>query len=199
MNNLLYLLLQRMRLPLIVVILAYATSITGLVLIPGMDDQGNPWQMSIFHAFYFVSFMGSTIGFGEIPYPFTDPQRIWTTVAMYLTVISWLYAIGSLFAVLQDPAFKRVLAYATFTRSVRKIKESFYFKLKTKFFTDIRNGLPQTRRYFVTFNIRNVSIPKFLFNQWVESPSINLFGQRNLQLLVFFVSAFFNNYKLFIF
>ncbi|MGB5473304.1 MAG: NAD-binding protein [Gammaproteobacteria bacterium] len=126
MQNIIYLMLRRMRLPLIVVILAYTISITGLVLIPGVDDQGNPWRMTLFHAFYFVSYMGTTIGFGEVPYPFTDSQRLWTSLAMYLTVISWLYAIGSLFAVLQDPAFKRVLAYATFTRSVKKIKESFY-------------------------------------------------------------------------
>ena len=67
MKNLVYLLLRRMRLPLIVVVLAYAISIIGLVLIPGVDDQGKPWDMTFFHAFYFVSFMGSTIGFGEIP------------------------------------------------------------------------------------------------------------------------------------
>jgi len=126
MYNLLYLLLQRMRLPLIVVILAYALSILGLVLIPGMDDQGNPWPMSFFHAFYFVSFMGSTIGFGEIPYPFTELQRIWTTVAMYMTVISWLYAIGSLFALLQDPAFKRIVAFTRFTRAIKTMREPFY-------------------------------------------------------------------------
>jgi Trk K+ transport system NAD-binding subunit len=126
MHNIIYLLLRRMRVPLIVIILAYAISILGLVLIPGMDDQGNPWQMSFFHAFYFVSFMGSTIGFGEIPYPFTDPQRIWTTVAMYLTVISWLYAIGSLFSLLQDQAFRRVVAYTSFAYAVRRIREPFY-------------------------------------------------------------------------
>jgi len=126
MHNLLYLLLRRMRLPLIAVILAYAISMIGLVLIPGVDDQGNPWQMSFFHAFYFVSFMGSTIGFGEIPYPFTDPQRIWTTVGMYMTVIAWLYAIGSLFSVLQDPAFKRIVAFTKFTREVRALREPFY-------------------------------------------------------------------------
>jgi len=126
MHNIIYMLLRRMRVPLIVVILAYAISILGLVLIPGMDDQGNPWHMSFFHAFYFVSFMGSTIGFGEIPYPFTDPQRIWTTVAMYLTVISWLYAIGSLFSLIQDQAFRRVVAYTKFARAVRRIREPFY-------------------------------------------------------------------------
>ena len=108
MQNLIYLLLRRMRVPLIVVILAYAISILGMVLAPGIDDQGNPWRMSFFDAFYFVSFMGSTIGFGEIPYEFSNIQRMWTTLAMYLTVVSWLYAIGSLFAVIRDPAFKRV-------------------------------------------------------------------------------------------
>ena len=126
MHNIIFLLLRRMRVPLIVVILAYAISILGLVLIPGIDDQGNPWQMSFFHAFYFVSFMGSTIGFGEIPYPFTDPQRIWTTVAMYMTVISWLYAIGSLFSLVQDHAFRRVVARTNFTREVRRINNPFY-------------------------------------------------------------------------
>ena len=92
MHNLIYLLLRRMRVPQIVVILAYAISILGLVLAPGIDDQGNPWNMSFFHAFYCVSYMGSTIGFGEIPYPFSDAQRMVVTIAMYVTVISWLYA-----------------------------------------------------------------------------------------------------------
>jgi Trk K+ transport system NAD-binding subunit len=126
MHNIIYLSLQRMRAPLIAVVLAYAISILGLVLIPGVDDQGNPWRMDFFHAFYFVSCMGSTIGFGEIPYPFTDAQRLWTTIAMYTTVVAWLYAIGSLFALIQDRAFRNLVDYSGFTRSVRGIKEPFY-------------------------------------------------------------------------
>jgi len=126
MHNLMYLLLRRMRAPLIVVILAYAVSTLGLVLIPGMDDQGNPWRMDFFHAFYFVSFMGSTIGFGEIPYPFTDAQRLWTTIAMYTTVLAWLYAIGAMFTLIQDRAFRNLVSYSGFTRSVRGIREPFY-------------------------------------------------------------------------
>ncbi|MGB5340222.1 MAG: NAD-binding protein [Gammaproteobacteria bacterium] len=126
MQNLVYLLLRRMRAPLIVVILAYAVTILGLVLIPGVDDQGNPWRMSFFHAFYFVSFMGSTIGFGEIPYAFTDAQRLWTTLCIYLTVISWLYAIGALFSLFGDATFRRIVDYTTFTRAVKRIREPFY-------------------------------------------------------------------------
>jgi len=126
MHNLVYLLLRRMRLPLIMVILAYAVSVIGLVLIPGIDDQGNPWRMDFFHAFYFVSFLGSTIGFGEIPYPFTDAQRLWTMVAIYTTVIAWLYAIGSLFALFSDPGFRNIMAFTLFNRAVRRVREPFY-------------------------------------------------------------------------
>jgi Trk K+ transport system NAD-binding subunit len=126
MHNIVYLLLRRMRLPLIMVILAYAISVLGLVLIPGVDDQGNPWHMDFFHAFYFVSILGSTIGLGEIPYPFTGAQRIWTMVAIYTTVIAWLFAIGSLFALFSDPGFRRILSYTLFTRAVRGIREPFY-------------------------------------------------------------------------
>jgi hypothetical protein len=62
--------------------------------------------MSIFHAFYFVSFMGSTIEFGEIPYTFTDAQRMWVLVCIYFSVVAWLYAIARGIALAQDPAFR---------------------------------------------------------------------------------------------
>lgn len=126
MPNVIYLLLRRMRKPLIVLICTYAVSVLGLVLVPGMDNLGRPWRMDFFHAFYFVSFMGSTIGFGEIPYPFSGAQRLWTIVTIYATVVAWLYAIGALLAIVQDPAFRRATARASFVRGVRRIKEPFY-------------------------------------------------------------------------
>lgn len=126
MQNIVFLMLRRMRLPLIVLVCTYAFSVLGFVLIPGMDDQGNPWRMDFFHAFYFVSYMGSTIGFGEIPYPFTDGQRLWTTFTIYASVISWLYAIGSLLSLIQQPAFRQAFTRNAFTRSVRRVTEPFY-------------------------------------------------------------------------
>ncbi len=125
-HNVVHLLFRRLRMPLIVVICTYAVSIVVMTLIPGVDDQGRTWHMSFFHAFYFVSFMGSTIGFGEIPYPFTDAQRVWTTAAMYATVTAWLYAIGSLLALVQDPAFRRVVKDAAFARAVHRISQRYY-------------------------------------------------------------------------
>jgi len=126
MHNVFFLFLRRMRTPLLVLIGAYTISIGGLILMPGVDAGGNPWRFDFFHAFYFVSFMGSTIGFGEIPYEFSAAQRFWTIVAMYLTVIAWLYAIGNILALLQDATFKRAVIEQRFTYSVKHLRTPFY-------------------------------------------------------------------------
>ncbi len=126
MEHVFYLLLRRLRAPIILVIIVYAISILGFVLIPGQDDQGNPYRMDFGNAFYFVSFMGPTIGFGEIPYPFTPMQRAWTTFTLYLCVISWLYSIGTIFALLQESNFRRVIRRTGFAGRIRWIREPFY-------------------------------------------------------------------------
>jgi Trk K+ transport system NAD-binding subunit len=126
MNQVIFLILRRMRAPLVVLIVAYAISILGLVLIPGTDAEGNPWQMDFFHAFYFVSYMATTIGFGEIPYAFNEAQRMWTVLAVYLTVVGWLYAIGKILALIQDSAFKQAVVEQAFARGVRHMAEPFY-------------------------------------------------------------------------
>lgn len=121
-----YLLFRRLRLPLLVLVGVYAISVLGFVLIPGQDNDGNVWQMSFFHAFYFVSFMGSTIGFGEIPYEFTDQQRFWALFAIYGTVITWLYGIGTTLGVLQDPVFRRLMVENSFARRIKRQGDPFY-------------------------------------------------------------------------
>lgn len=126
MNKVIFIILRRMRAPLLVLIAAYTISILGLVLIPGVDENGQPWRMDFFHAFYFVSYMATTIGFGELPYQFSDAQRLWTIISIYLSVITWLYAIGKILALVQDPTFKQAVAENSFTRGIRSLKEPFY-------------------------------------------------------------------------
>lgn len=121
-----FVLLRRVRTPLVLLIVAYAVAVLGFTLVPGVTPAGEPWRMSIFHAFYFVSFLGTTIGLGEIPYPFTDPQRLWGLLSIYTTVIAWLYAIGAIFSALQDPLFRRILHENRATAGVRRLREPFY-------------------------------------------------------------------------
>lgn len=116
----------RMRTPLIILICVYAIAILGLVLIPGVDDQGKPWHMSFFHAFYLVSYTATTIGFGEIPYALTDAQRMWVLVTIYMTVVAWFYAIGSILSLVQDPVFQQARKQARFEKEVAGMREHFY-------------------------------------------------------------------------
>ena len=37
---------RRLRTPLLVLLVVYSISIIGYMLIPGVDDQGQPWKMS---------------------------------------------------------------------------------------------------------------------------------------------------------
>jgi voltage-gated potassium channel len=117
MDNIVYLIMRRMRVPLLVLIGAYAVSMAGMVLIPAQDAAGNPVPLSFFHAFYFVSYMSTTIGFGELPNEFTDAQRIWVSFCVFATVAVWLYAIGTLIALLQDTTFQRAITERRFQKT----------------------------------------------------------------------------------
>jgi voltage-gated potassium channel len=120
-----FLLLRRIRVPLIILILIFAVTVLGLVLIPGVDEAGHPYRMSFFDAFYFTSYTASTIGFGELPHAFTAAQRMWVLASIYLSVVGWAYAIGTLLTLLQDRAFRTALAMQRFTRKVNRLREPF--------------------------------------------------------------------------
>jgi len=111
--------------PFLVIIVTYTISITGLLLIEGVDAEGNPYHMGIFDAFYFVSYMATTIGFGEAPFEFTYSQRIWVTFSIYLTVLGWFYGIGSLVSLLQNKLFLQEIERAKFSRQIKNLKEKF--------------------------------------------------------------------------
>jgi voltage-gated potassium channel len=127
MHNTLFMILRRMRTPLIFLILSYALSILGMTLIPGVDAEGRPAPpMGFFHAFYVVSYTATTIGFGELPGAFSEAQRAWTTVIIYMTVIVWLYSIGSILSLLQDPSLLRFAKSNRFAAKVRRLRQPFY-------------------------------------------------------------------------
>lgn len=126
LNQIIFLILRRMRAPLLMVIISYAIALIGFVLIPGVDDHGRPYHLSFFDGFYILSYTATTIGFGEVPYPFTIHQRLWMTFSIYMTVISWFYAIGAILALFQESALKQALKTAIFQRDVRNLMEPFY-------------------------------------------------------------------------
>ena len=127
MDTIVFLILRRMRTPLLVLIVTYAVTIAGLALIPGEDGAGNATApMSIFHAFYFLSYTATTIGFGEIPSAFSDGQRLWASLTIYASVVAWIYSIGTLIALLQDRTFQRAIMERRFARRISRIAMPFH-------------------------------------------------------------------------
>lgn len=126
MSDIFFLVLRRMRAPLILLVSVYAIATLGMTLIRGVDPNGEAWRMSFFHAFYFVSFMGTTIGFGEIPYAFTDAQRAWVLICIYTSVVAWLYGIGNMLRLVQDETFRNAVAERAFRNSINRIDQPFY-------------------------------------------------------------------------
>lgn len=126
MNSILFLILRRLRRPLILITVCFAIAILGLTLMPGTDNEGRPWHMSIFDAFYVISYTATTIGFGEIPYAYSQSQRLWLTFSIYLTVIPWFYAIGKIITLLQDTALRQAIITERFAHAVKQLQEPFY-------------------------------------------------------------------------
>lgn len=126
MNYVAFLIMRRLRAPLVTLIVIWAIAILGYVIIPGQDGEGQPVRMDFLHAFYFVSYMGTTIGFGEIPFAFTPAQRLWTLFTIYGTVIGWFYSIGALVNILRDQSLMNLIHRVRFRHDVQDLKDPFY-------------------------------------------------------------------------
>jgi Trk K+ transport system NAD-binding subunit len=126
MNSILFMILRRLRRPLILIIASFAIATIGLTLVPGVDDHGQTWYMSIFEAFYVISYTATTIGFGEVPYPYSQAQRLWMTFSIYFTVIPWFYAVGKIITLLQDVSLRHAIAAERFARKVDSLQEPFF-------------------------------------------------------------------------
>lgn len=124
-TEVIFLLMRRMRGPLIVVITTFSFCTAGMMFMPGVDPQGNPHRQNVFDAFYQMTITLTTVGFTEAPHPFTYPQRMWMSMSIFLLVISWAYAIGVFFSLIQSSAFQAAVAAQQFRRQVRRLVEPF--------------------------------------------------------------------------
>lgn len=127
LSDVFYLVLRRMRFPLLLVIGVYAFCTAGLSLIPGTDANGDPTRpLTVFEAFYVVSYTSTTIGFGEVPWPYNAAQRMWMTMTIYVSVAAWTYSLFNVIALLQDAGFQNAVRSSRFARKVGQLREPFY-------------------------------------------------------------------------
>jgi len=126
MNDIVWLTMRRMRTPLIVLILVYFSSVFIIASVPGVDADGAIVRMNYLDAAYFVAIMATTIGFGEIPHPFTDAQRLTVFILLLPNVVAWLYSIGTILGLFLDPQFRQVLQRSRFRQRVRALGEPYF-------------------------------------------------------------------------
>ena len=120
MNEVVYLIMRQMRRPALILLGTYSLAMLGISLIPAINSEGELTYLSLFQAFYWVSYTATTIGFGELPQAFSEWQRMWVVLSIYYTVPAWFYAIGKVIALLQDPTFQHALSESRFARQVEK-------------------------------------------------------------------------------
>lgn len=125
LSRVVFIVMREMRSPLIALICVYSISILGMVFIAGIEVDGKTQYMSIFHAFYFMTYTATTTGFGEIPIEFSNAQRFWGIICLYIGVVTWLYAISSIVILIQNPFLVSAVAEWQFSRSVQRIVNPF--------------------------------------------------------------------------
>ena len=125
LSRVIFIVMREMRSPLIALLLVYSISILGMVFTPGIEVEGETQYLSIFHAFYFMTYTATTTGFGEIPIKFSDAQRFWAIICLYVSVITWFYAIGTIIRLIQNPFLLRAVSEWKFSRGVLRIQQPF--------------------------------------------------------------------------
>ena len=98
--------LRGLRAPLLMIVAVFTFCVVGLSLMPGVDADGNPHRLSLFDAFYVMSYTATTIGYGEVPNEFTIPQRMWVAGSIFASVFTWTYAVTAMFYTLTAPGFR---------------------------------------------------------------------------------------------
>lgn len=121
-----FIVMREMRAPLILLLVVYSVAIWGMIFIPGPEVDGQAQYLSIFHAFYFMTYTATTTGFGEIPFAFSDAQRLWAIGCLYVSVVTWFYALGSIIRLFQNVFFIRAVDEWRFAQRVNRITGPFY-------------------------------------------------------------------------
>jgi voltage-gated potassium channel len=125
-KNFFYVIISKLRQPIIALIVIYSFGILGMKIIPGTDNLGQEYMLSFFDAFYIVSYTSTTIGFGESPHPWNENQKMFMLIFIYSSVICWIWAINSIITILRDKEISKVREEYKTESKVKKIYKKFY-------------------------------------------------------------------------
>lgn len=125
-KSLFYIIISKLRKPIIALIVIYSVGILGMKIIPGTDNLGQEYMLSFFDAFYIVSYTSTTIGFGESPYPWNENQKMFMLIFIYSSVICWIWAINSIITILRDKEISKVREEYKTEAKIKRVYKKFY-------------------------------------------------------------------------
>ena len=121
-----FIVLRKMRQPLLFLISVAVIAVVGLSLMPGVPQpDGSSGRLTAFEAFYMFSITATTIGFGEIPHEFSIEQRWWVVFFIYLSVLGWAYTIARVMFLLQDQAFHAARDAQAVRKTISQMNQPF--------------------------------------------------------------------------
>jgi len=109
-SKILFYILKQLRTPLIVFFLGFMLIMLGLTLTPGYNPNTNEiHHLSFFDSFFIITYTSTTIGYGEIPYPFTTQQKMYLAISIYIIVFLWFYLLSSFADIFKQKKFHILL------------------------------------------------------------------------------------------
>ncbi|MDR2930745.1 MAG: NAD-binding protein [Propionibacteriaceae bacterium] len=121
-----FIVLRKMRRPLLLMLAIMTFSVIGLSMMPGVvQPDGSSGRLNAFEAFYVFSYTATTIGFGEVPHAFSVEQRWWVVASIYLSVVVWAYTIARLMSLLQDAGFIAAYTAQSVRRTITHMRQPF--------------------------------------------------------------------------
>lgn len=161
---------KRLFKPVLLLTFVLLISTLGFMIIPGVDGSGNQIHLSFFDAFFITSYTATTIGFGEIPYPFTQDQKVWMLFVIYTSVFTWLFNMGSIIRIFQDDALWSEFNELIFSNYTKGLNSNFYvvlgFGRTGEWVTEI---LDKHKKKVIVIEPDSQKLQKLIFKKYSQS------------------------------
>lgn len=116
--------LDAMVMPVVMMVLIMSITVLGLVLIPGVGENGEATHLRFSEAFYFMLYTATTIGYGEIT-NFTYTQQLWVIFSIVLSVVGWFYLLSSVVRLMTNKIFQEKVKLKNKILEISKIRNRY--------------------------------------------------------------------------
>ena len=122
-SKIIFYILKELKTPLLVFFSGFSFIMIGLSLTPGYNPNTEEvYYLSFFESFYIITYTSTTIGYGELPYPFTIQQKMYLALSIYIIVFLWFYLLSSFADIFKKSKFKNIIKEYKLNKMIYKNK-----------------------------------------------------------------------------